>query len=182
LIYQPDAFVFRDELAYWCGTGYDYIGAPWFKDWNIADGNSSFIGVGNGGFSLRKVKSHLRVLHTFSYLTAPSELIRQFLDQKSSLATLKKLLLALTIRNNTYARFNDYSDNEDIFWGMLAAKKFRYFNTPPFRTALRFSMEVNAEFLFRLNNAELPFGCHAWEKYNIAFWERFISPEFNGNN
>ena len=29
LIYQLDAFVFRDELEYWCAKGYDYIGAPW---------------------------------------------------------------------------------------------------------------------------------------------------------
>lgn len=30
LIYQPDAYVFSDELDYWCRQGYDYIGAPWF--------------------------------------------------------------------------------------------------------------------------------------------------------
>jgi len=28
LIYQLDAFVFRDELEYFCSLGYDYIGAP----------------------------------------------------------------------------------------------------------------------------------------------------------
>ncbi len=34
LIYQLDAYVFRDELDYWCGQGYDYIGAPWiFKNY-----------------------------------------------------------------------------------------------------------------------------------------------------
>ena len=31
LIYQLDAFVFRDELAYWCSLNYDYIGAPWLN-------------------------------------------------------------------------------------------------------------------------------------------------------
>ena len=31
LIYQLDAYVFRDELEYWCRQGYDYIGAPWLK-------------------------------------------------------------------------------------------------------------------------------------------------------
>ena len=29
LIYQTDAWVFRDELLDWCQKGYDYIGAPW---------------------------------------------------------------------------------------------------------------------------------------------------------
>lgn len=28
LIYQLDAYVFRDELEFWCNKGYDYIGAP----------------------------------------------------------------------------------------------------------------------------------------------------------
>jgi len=28
LMYQPDAYVFRNELDYWCSQGYDYIGAP----------------------------------------------------------------------------------------------------------------------------------------------------------
>ena len=29
LIYQLDAFVFKDELQIWVNKGYDYIGAPW---------------------------------------------------------------------------------------------------------------------------------------------------------
>jgi hypothetical protein len=32
LIYQLDAWVFKDELQYWCGQGYDYIGAPWMDE------------------------------------------------------------------------------------------------------------------------------------------------------
>ena len=31
LIYQLDAYVFRDELREWCNKGYDYIGAPWLQ-------------------------------------------------------------------------------------------------------------------------------------------------------
>lgn len=46
LICQTDAFVFKDELDYFMGLGYDWYGAPWshLKD-----------KVGNGGLSLRKV-------------------------------------------------------------------------------------------------------------------------------
>ena len=46
LIYQLDAYVFDDQLAYWCNKGYDYIGAPWFQ----SNGNLCSI-CGNGGFS-----------------------------------------------------------------------------------------------------------------------------------
>lgn len=61
LIYQPDAFVFRDELEYFCSLGYDYIGAPWpqmyRKHWR-----KIISCVGNGGFSLRNVKAHYDLL------------------------------------------------------------------------------------------------------------------------
>ncbi len=177
LIHQPDAYVFRDELQYWCDAGYDYIGAPWFSDWNLSGPDSAFLGIGNGGFSLRKVKSHLRVLNSFYYIKPPGIIIKKFIDQKFSLASLKQLLLDLTIKNNTYSAFNNYSDNEDIFWGMVVSEKFNYFKVPSMKTASQFSMEVNAEMLYHQNNNQLPFGCHAWEKYETSFWNKFIPVE-----
>ncbi len=51
LIYQLDAFVFTDQLEYFCSLGYDYIGAPMpFSQWTDVHGR-----IGNGGFSLRKI-------------------------------------------------------------------------------------------------------------------------------
>lgn len=50
LICQPDCWVFDDRLDRFCAMGYDYIGAPWPKMRGIDRD-----GVGNGGFSLRKV-------------------------------------------------------------------------------------------------------------------------------
>ena len=45
LIYQLDAYVFKDELLYWCDKGYDYIGAPWFEGFAGADENLSLIHI-----------------------------------------------------------------------------------------------------------------------------------------
>ena len=81
LIYQLDAFVFKDELLYWCDQNYDYIGAPhvpyasepgkmeylksykkilrFIKVFGISHSLSS---VGNGGLSLRKIKSFIWLL------------------------------------------------------------------------------------------------------------------------
>ena len=53
LIYQTDAWVFRDELEYWINKGYDYIGAPFFLASLMAENKF----VGNGGFSLRKISA-----------------------------------------------------------------------------------------------------------------------------
>ena len=60
LVYQTDAFVFSDRLSEFCAMGYDYIGAPVARMnplWNFIAGR-----VGNGGLSLRKVNSAIRML------------------------------------------------------------------------------------------------------------------------
>lgn len=54
LIVQPDCWTFRDDLDEFCNMGYDYIGAPWPPMKNIETE-----GVGNGGFSLRKVRKFI---------------------------------------------------------------------------------------------------------------------------
>lgn len=58
LIYQLDAFVFSDKLKYWCDLGYDYIGAPLYREDFVKIGKR----VGNGGFSLRKISAILNYI------------------------------------------------------------------------------------------------------------------------
>ncbi|MBQ7499219.1 MAG: glycosyltransferase family 2 protein [Selenomonas sp.] len=61
LIHQLDVFLFEDKLLEFCDMGYDYIGAPCPKFdliWHLVEAQ-----VGNGGLSLRKVKSCLNLLH-----------------------------------------------------------------------------------------------------------------------
>lgn len=80
LIYQLDSWIFRDELEYWCHKDYDYIGAPWINHrWaEFTAGHLTFMRtvfyklgyrkfnlVGNGGFSLRKVKSTISNLNFY---------------------------------------------------------------------------------------------------------------------
>ena len=63
LVYQTDAFVFNDRLSEFCAMGYDYIGAPVTRAnplWNFIAAR-----VGNGGFSLRKVNSAIRMLEQY---------------------------------------------------------------------------------------------------------------------
>jgi len=63
LIYQLDAFVFSNELERFCRMGYDYIGAPWIDGtFYYRDGKHIIWYVGNGGFSLRKVESMIKIL------------------------------------------------------------------------------------------------------------------------
>jgi len=56
LKYELDAFVFRDDLAYWCERGFDHVGAPW-----VDESQGRWTGVGNGGFCLRSLQGCLAV-------------------------------------------------------------------------------------------------------------------------
>jgi hypothetical protein len=74
LILQPDAILFRDDLDFWMDQGYDYIGAPWPDGIEITLWRDDFQGerrrrirahVGNGGLSLRRVKSCIGLMSEF---------------------------------------------------------------------------------------------------------------------
>jgi len=172
LFYELDAWVFRDDLEYWCNKDYDYIGAPWFEGWGTPSPNAKFIGIGNGGFSLRKVNSHLKALNSFSYVIKPKELIKIFQANKS-IRGFFNLVKNLTISNNTYKWFNDCFMNHDIFWGMIVADNFKWFKLPSIEEALSFSVETKPS-KFITAPDKLPFGCHAWAKYEPEFWKNYI--------
>lgn len=178
LFYEPDAFVFSDQLENWCSKGYDYIGAPWIAGFEKATPQSPFLGIGNGGFSLRRVSSHLKALHSFSYCVSVSEnWDNRFVKKMFGTNLLKQaggFMLDLTLRNNTYWLFNNHSGLEDQFWGLFVAKKYKWFRLPSIEEAVSFSFEMQPRRLFEMNNFKLPFGCHAWWKYDLEFWKPHI--------
>jgi hypothetical protein len=53
-------------------------------------------------------------------------------------------------------------------------KYYPRFRLPAVDVALRFAFEASPRVYFALNNYELPFGCHAWERYDKAFWEPYL--------
>lgn len=179
LFYELDAFVLKDELKEWCRKGYSLIGAPWLGSWNSYTESTSFIGVGNGGFSLRKVADHLEAINSFSYIENPRKIWQRFknvpLARKPYL--FFDMIERLTIRNNTHPWFNDWIGrrSEDTFWGMVINQNFHWFTVPDPLEAMQFSFEVQPRHLYDLNNQELPFGCHAWWKYDLEFWRPFFS-------
>ncbi|RZK26391.1 MAG: hypothetical protein EOO43_02950 [Flavobacterium sp.] len=184
LIHQLDAYIFRNELQYWCDRNYDYIGAPWFRGMAHADKKSEIIGVGNGGLSLRKIESSIRILKRTqklrnlrfwwfksrlqSVVTFPSVL--KMLRSKFKIASLNRLNELLFY----------HGTNEDYFWTEISGRTFRDFKIAPAEEAMRFSFEVNPSLLYQMNVNKLPFGCHAWEKYEPEFWKQFIAdPQLN---
>jgi hypothetical protein len=191
LIHQTDAFVFRDDLDQWCAMKYDYIGAPWsgihiYKD-------TPLVGVGNGGFSLRNVKNTIVLLKKLRLLG----ILEQYnnFNWKGIIPRLPALVYKLAKAKKTASDFErQYTAQEDVFWCkdvpallnnftcksviLKAIGKLLLninFNIAPTEIAARFSIETKPKFYYEMNNRQLPFGCHAWEKYDPAFWEPFIN-------
>jgi hypothetical protein len=141
LICQTDAYIFRDELLYWCNKGYDYIGAlGLFKriypkllgnwgDKNVGDIHDYKFIVMNGGFSLRNIKSMY-------------ELCFKYKDE---------------LKNETF--------NEDciLFWYYKDELKL-----PPLEEAIKFSAENQTYAFYPKYYNQLPFGCHTRKtKYKL---------------
>lgn len=180
LIYQLDAYVFRDELKYWCNLNFDYIGAPWFADTRIPIKDQVLYGVGNGGLSLRKVKSHYFALNFFGVhflLKSLYESYDQYLESNLNQFKRIKLLIASYLTRVLFIPNKKYlitKLNEDKYWCLVVPKINFNFKVAPLETGIKFSFEENPDILYAMNNNELPFGCHAWTKYNKTFWEKYI--------
>lgn len=173
LIYQPDALIFRDDLAYWCSQGYDYIGAPFFRNYVTEFEKADYIGVGNGGFSLRKISSMLQILHSWKRFFHREDITRLKLGKnwKGKLFYEAIYLLGYVgIYNNTYHLLNGFKGYEDFFWGYFAGPKFSWMKFPEYKEALKFSFEFNCKKLYADNNFQLPTGCHRWWGPDKDFW------------
>jgi len=177
LIYQPDVVVFNGGLMQWCQMDYDYLGAPLFRV--KGEPKSGFSGACNGGFSLRKVKSFLRVLESRRYLAEKVSFLadvfhRPFVDVHP-LPWLKRLQkrveVARQVRQGADKYVTGYSVNEDHFWSGRASYFYPAFRVAPPEVALQFAFEVAPAWCFERNGRKLPFGAHAWAKYDRGFWE-----------
>lgn len=171
LIYQLDAYVFKDELQQWADKGYDYIGAPWIGKSSTPEGDTAgcrfkrfwyrltnnrkrlvkhyWGGVGNGGFSLRRVNRMRQITRRYR----------------------KKIDRMLDDDRPFYA--------EDV-WLFLEPGCRHRLRVPPFGEALAFAMETMPETAYRWNHGMLPFGCHAFGRDAYKdFWAPFIRQESN---
>ncbi|MCG9900449.1 MAG: hypothetical protein MH132_10640 [Hydrotalea sp.] len=153
LIFQTDAFIFRNDIEKYCSLNYDYIGAPWVN-WYWSEFYASHISfprrvlkrigfnkfnlVGNGGFSLRKVSSAIFNCKFFK----------------------KKL--------------EGFNYNEDYFFSFYINSYNPFYRVAPLDIALDFAFDENPQEAFSLNSNKLPMACHAWPKY-YSFWEQYIN-------
>ena len=170
LVYQLDALVFRDELEAWCAAGYDYVGAPieigthWGEQFGL-----------NGGFSLRRIEAFLRVLTGRGKGSVARTAERMiFMQRNASLRACKRVLLELhqaRILNALpiFVRKSGYP--EDLIWSEIAPLLDPTFRVAPAVVAQRFAFETRPSHYFEETGRVLPFGCHAWKKWDPSFWQ-----------
>lgn len=173
LFYEPDAFVFSDRLEEWCAKAYDYIGAPWFEGMEHPTADR-LVGVGNGGFSLRNVETHLRISRGYE---TEQLLFRGYRRHVADKLRFLRSMLAYSLgfsRDRPSYLGPSYYGHEDLFWGRTAPKRDPSFRIAPPEVAMSFSFEAKPRVLYGMNGGRLPFGCHAWYRYDLAFWRPFI--------
>lgn len=163
LICHTDAWIFRDELDYWCRRGYDCVAAPWvrrpvydlpvistFAKWHrkVSERRNKMTRadlygkVGNGGLSLRRVDA---------FATACTEYAAEA---------------------EHFRRESGHLFNEDVFWATVP-QKFIY---PSQDEALAFAFDTHPAYCYKVRGGQLPFGCHAWSKPRYRkFWDKIIS-------
>jgi len=190
LIYQLDAYVFRDELEYWCEQDYDFIGAPLpvlsIKDYKLNQTRDP-VYVGNGGFSLRKIESVIEFLSFKRPIIKPKVIFQYY--KKHSKNILKCYLItiikSLGYKNNIRYFVKSGVNEDQIFclivdelWinkNLQNDESFLFLKKPTINEAVKFAFELYPSTLFEFNNENLPFGCHAWDKYEYnTFWQKYI--------
>jgi hypothetical protein len=185
LMYHLDALVFSDQLQEWCGRGLDYIGSPFLRcndaPWVREER------VGNGGFALYRVSSVLKVLWK-RYADDPSRFYqdrfwRQIEFQRKVLQPVRAAVpgwlkgkatasLRSQLQKMDHTEVNERGN--DLFWSDVAKRFLPEFRVASLEEGLAFSFEMEPRRCLERTGGRLPFGCHAWGRYDRAFWEEHL--------
>lgn len=171
-IVQTDCWVFEDRLNHFSSKDFDYIGAPWMVGGFEGKPRNQLWKVGNGGFSLRKVKTFLSVLDEIENTKKGRKPVFHNLSS-GALRFFKNI----GVRNNL-RHYLKKTPGEDIFWCIYIPHVFNQdeFKIADLNTASHYSFEVNPDYLYnKITDNQLPMGCHNWLLHNPNFWKKHIS-------
>ncbi|WP_027397413.1 DUF5672 family protein [Anaerovibrio lipolyticus] len=136
LIYQLDGFVFSDRLFEFCELGFDYIGSAWPMNHRYTIGRRR-AKIGNGGVSLRKISSTIKLL-----------------EQKEKII-------------KTYHLENMFLKVEDYFFSFCGSKENLNFKVPAIPVARKFCLDFPTDLPMALKcfkKRDIPFALHGWNK------------------
>jgi hypothetical protein len=181
--YHLDSLAFSDQLLEWCDKGIDYIGPPWIK----CD-DSPWVDrprVGNGGFTLLRVESALKAI-TNRYLVQPPYFWYDLFNAHAPkwlvgmVARLERMFPKVRLFKRLMEEKNEldnphlFNRNNDIFWSDMAVRYVPEFRVATLEEGLSFAFEVSPKTCLEMNGGRMPFGCHAWGRYDKSFWEPYL--------
>lgn len=181
-----DSLAFSDQLPYWCGTDVDFIGPPWVKC-----SDSPLVTkprVGNGGFTLIRVEKALRVLSN-RHRTKSGAYWRDLFAWNATpawIAALEKVRNVFPVSIIARKLLDEWDATEnpaarrrqnDMFWSDHAVEFLPDFNVATLEQGLEFAFEVSPRTCLEMNGGKMPFGCHAWARYDREFWLPHLVPE-----
>lgn len=187
LFYHLDSLVFSDQLEFWCDAGLDYIGPPW-----IPCSQTPWVRearVGNGGFTLLRVRAALEVLSN-RFRQRPATYWLDMFARNSErvepvvrwLKTLQRRFPRSKLINRPIEEWEKMRSpgrnrrNNDVFWSYEAQRYLPSFKIASVEQGLRFAFEASPSTCFAMNGGQIPFGCHAWTRFDRAFWEPLLLP------
>ena len=175
LVHEADSIVLRDELDYWCVQPYDYIGAPWFQGYSDAQPASPILGVGNFGLSLHRLETAQRIMSScrrwYSYKQVAKDFVR---GCQGRTFRFRQGIRGLFASGQARDAWRLYAGNCDAFWCYVVPEVYRPFKLAPPEAAARFAWEVLPKRCLEMCKGQLPFGIHAWARYDF----RFLRPYF----
>lgn len=178
LLYQLDAYVFRNELQSWCQRGYDYVGPPLFAPGHF--GTLQWSIVGNGGLSLRKISAFIQASGGNGAL-AWSKVWRARPPRHPYITAKRRvfyfLMLAATGRCHWFRNILTYVVDEDRFYSFALQGSAFELHVPDSREALSFGYDMDPAFCHTATAGHLPFGCHGYDKRYDRFYSAFIPLE-----
>jgi hypothetical protein len=150
LILQTDAIVLKPELDYWLNRPYDYIGAPWKNGYQIPE-------------------------EFFDQLNNPKLIsCRTYVGNGGlSLRKIRKNLELLVEFEREADFWRETGSSEDLFFSCFGQLS-KDFIMPNIVTAAHFAQEMDSNVMMNLTSGEIPFGVHAWAKYNKKYWEEIF--------
>ncbi len=183
--YHLDSLVLSDKLEKWCKSGWDYIGAPFVPCYDTPWVKNAH--VGNGGFALLNIENALKVIflkykHTpvtywFDLYNRNGIIFNYWLIK---IKWLNVFLPRLLIINRLFEEWQKSENcmsgvqNNDMFWSFMACDFLTCFKVATLKDGLDFAFEADPRRCLDLNEGRIPFGCHAWNRYDKYLWKKYL--------
>lgn len=148
LIHQLDAFLFHGNVEQFCAMPYDYFGAPWLP---------------------------AQLIHSWIVSPRLLKLFGRRIDVGNGGLSLRRIDSILGLLRTRRSEAANWGNNEDGFfsyWGRFSPD----FKSSPLEIARYFAFENEPSRLLEINGGMLPFGCHAYAKYQPQVYAEMINP------